>query len=484
MQSRAIFISCFTALSMLGSLPALADETLCIRGKSFEPGREFLQTRRLNLHVEGPALEENLLLRVASRSAREKIWPQLKAEEVLVAVFDEQVCGNEPLAELTVQITQEDLTRIRQESTRGGSHQPQLTTVANRSVAKQAPPKSAPSGTPAGAKRHDWVHLYFATNREFTGNQSAQGAFSKNFTDKLTWGAVNVSIPYDHRWANLESPSIIRLEWDEDPERHVRLDDKYDILSASQIKMELTRKGSALDQGGVLLFIHGYNNSFSDAAKRAAQLAYDLAFPGATVLFSWPSAGETLAYASDGTNAGNSWRKMADVLKELTGLGPKVPIYIVAHSMGNRVFTQGLAALFRQYPGADKRLRQVILAAPDVGLEEFRQRWAHELQSATPPRYTLYASDHDKPVALSGSLNGGPRLGSGGKDITVLSGLDSIDASAITKEWFGLSHSYFGDNGTIMNDLFLLINEGLEPSKRPRLKKVKGTRGEYWEFKR
>lgn len=50
--------------------------------------------------------------------------------------------------------------------------------------------------------------------------------------------------------------------------------------------------------------------------------------------------------------------------------------------------------------------------------------------------------------------------------------------------WFGLSHSYFGDSETVMSDLFLVIHQGLEPSKRPRLVKAKGNRGEYWEFRR
>ena len=126
----------------------------------------------------------------------------------------------------------------------------------------------------------------------------------------------------------------------------------------------------------------------------------------------------------------------------------------------------------------------MVLASPDIGEEEFRQRWVYELNSANAPRFTLYASNQDVPVALSAWLHGEPRLGSGGTGIAVLPSLDSIDASAITKEWFGLSHSYFGDNETVMSDLFLVIHQGLEPSKRPRLMKAKGNRGEYWEFRR
>ncbi|WP_345944714.1 alpha/beta hydrolase [Variovorax sp. dw_954] len=127
---------------------------------------------------------------------------------------------------------------------------------------------------------------------------------------------------------------------------------------------------------------------------------------------------------------------------------------------------------------------QIVLASPDVGEEEFRQRWIYELKSTTAPRYTLYASRQDLPVALSSWLHGERRLGAGGKDISVMPPMDSVDASGITKEWFGLSHSYFGDNSTVMNDLFVLIHHNAAPSKRPRLRRVQGSQGDYWEFRR
>ena len=37
-----------------------------------------------------------------------------------------------------------------------------------------------------------------------------------------------------------------------------------------------------------LLYLHGYNTSFEEAAIRAAQIGFDLKVPGATAFFSWP----------------------------------------------------------------------------------------------------------------------------------------------------------------------------------------------------
>jgi len=54
--------------------------------------------------------------------------------------------------------------------------------------------------------------------------------------------------------------------------------------------------GHGARKPGVLLFVHGYNVSFEDAARRTGQLAYDLGFEGPTVFFSWPSRGSVTAY--------------------------------------------------------------------------------------------------------------------------------------------------------------------------------------------
>ena len=456
---------------------------LCLRGKTFEPGREFLQTRRVKVHLDGPPAGD-LLPALVSRAAREKLWPQLRTDEVLVAPFDKQVCGGEPMAELSLRMDSEDLAAVALERSRGPGEQPSLNAIAKRASARPAPPRLPPPDAAANARRHDWMRVYFATTRKATGLTNATAAFGAERSDALSFGSVQVSIPAEHRLANLESPSLLRLEWDADPNRHIVLAEPLEVLPRGAWSRAVARKAGEFDKAGVLLFVHGYNNSFAEAAQRAAQLAYDLGFPGPIVLFSWPSDGDVLAYMRDEQKALTAWRQMAEVLGELTRLGTGIQICVVAHSMGTRVLTQGMAELLRSRPGADRAFRQVVLASPDIGEEEFRERWVFELKSANAPRFTLYASNQDLPAAVSAWLHGERRLGSGGEGIVVLPQLDSVDASGITREWFGLSHSFFGDNATVMSDLFLVINQGLEPGKRPRLKKASGSRGAYWEFRK
>lgn len=456
----------------------------CLRASSFDPAQVFLQTRQLRVTFDGApagALQTPLVQQVA----RQQFWPDAPgAARVDVAPWAADLCGQEPEATLRISLTDEQIAALRAEIDRGPGPLPTAQLVARRAGATAAPDRVAPSGTAPAAQRHDWFRLYFATNRAATGAAEAPRAFGKAASPETRFGAVEVSIPHDHRWARIESPSIFRFEWDASPDRHLMLGPALTPMTLAAWQDELARRAGALGKPGVLLFVHGYNNSFEVAAQRAAQLAKDLAFPGPTVLFSWPSDGEVMAYARDEEDAKTAWRQMAEVLDTLTRLGPGVPVHVVAHSMGNRVLTEGLAQLLQRRPGADRQFKQVVLAAPDVGVEEFRQRWVHDLKSVNPPRFTLYASGQDLPVALSAWLHGQKRLGSGGGDTPVFSGLDSIDASALTREWFGLNHSYFGDNETVLSDLFTLIHQGVGPEKRARLRAVSGAQGAYWEFRK
>ena len=53
------------------------------------------------------------------------------------------------------------------------------------------------------------------------------------------------------------------------------------------------------DEKDAFVFIHGYNVTFANAIMRTAQIAHDVGFKGAPILYSWPSAGRTDDYLRD-----------------------------------------------------------------------------------------------------------------------------------------------------------------------------------------
>lgn len=307
---------------------------------------------------------------------------------------------------------------------------------------------------------------------------SAAASYGNDRGRQVAVGTCTVSIPLDHRMGELESPSLLRLEFRQNPAKHVvlqkiepRPDDEFYALLRECVERSERREA--------FVFVHGYNVSFEDAARRTAQLAYDLEFEGAPLFYSWPSQAGLLRYAVDETNAEWSVPHLRSFLHDLAARSGARRIHLVAHSMGNRALTGALRALAAD-PSADTSLfHEVVLAAPDIDAEVFKRDIVPALQKAAR-RVTLYASSHDQALAASKQLHGYPRAGESGPSIVVVPGLDTVDVSAVDTSFLG--HSYYGDNQSLIADLIHVFKRGLPPERRERLRPRPYGPLKYWFF--
>jgi esterase/lipase superfamily enzyme len=124
-------------------------------------------------------------------------------------------------------------------------------------------------------------------------------------------------------------------------------------------------------------------------------------------------------------------------------------------------------------------LRQIILAAPDIDVELFK-RLAESFRSKAN-RVTLYASSKDRALSMSRRIHDRPRAGETGAGIVVMPGIDTIDVSAVDTELDG--HSYYGDNRSVISDIFQLLRHGFPPGERFGLVQVLAPSGRYWLFR-
>jgi len=489
---RTVSRSLVRALLMLVAMGFIAAANaavfdLCVRGTSLEETR----TARLHLTVEGADVGA-FAPRLGAVLANRRFWDN-RAEEVFGAPYDAELCGAAiaPELQLTITLTSAQAHDLEAEVTRGTGGG--LVEAVERvlgvapSPAPVGPRDNAPGIGQAvvdaqGKLRYHVVQVYYATNRK----QNATASPDEHYTGDrgpLSYGVVNVALPKSHEVGQLEAPSILRLEFTADPDKHVMLQ-SLTVLDAAAWRAEIGKRATALGNPGILVFIHGYNSTFVDAARRAGQLAFDLRFGGSTVLFSWPSRGATLEYTVDEQAAEWSISDMKTVLASLATIAPGTPIYVIAHSMGNRVFTRGFQALLETDPGKRRPFKQIVLAAPDVDADVFTREIGPAILGKGP-RVTLYASSNDKALAASREVHGGyRRLGESGKDLVVLQGLDTVDASTVSTEFLG--HSYFGDSDTVMSDLKYVIRKSLPPEQRERfaLERVTDAAiGQYWRFK-
>ncbi|GJD91915.1 hypothetical protein BHAOGJBA_5468 [Methylobacterium hispanicum] len=149
----------------------------------------------------------------------------------------------------------------------------------------------------------------------------------------------------------------------------------------------------------VLVFVHGFNNKFEDAVFRFAQIVHDSGAEVAPVLFTWPSKGSVLAYGYDRESTNFSRNGLETLLRDLAKDPNVGEVTVLAHSMGNWLTLESL----RQMAIRDKRvapkIRNVILAAPDVDMDLARE--AFRDMGSDRPRLTLMVSGDDQALAVS-----------------------------------------------------------------------------------
>ncbi len=147
-------------------------------------------------------------------------------------------------------------------------------------------------------------------------------------------------------------------------------------------------------QKHVSFFIHGYNNSWTEALARYRKLQADLYGDqdglGQLVLFTWPSNGSTFGYLPDREDARASGPDLADIFVDVhdhltrmqraaainAGSAPcRAKISVIAHSMGNYVLQKALAVASRKLnnPQLITLIHQVAMVAADVDSDLFQE---------------------------------------------------------------------------------------------------------------
>jgi esterase/lipase superfamily enzyme len=320
------------------------------------------------------------------------------------------------------------------------------------------------------------VRVFYATDRlEVMDGHSVHYAGLKAPNGTLAYGSCDVSIPETHTLAEIERPSIWKLEFHADPEKHMILQavrpeqkDRFFRDVSASVSMSPAKEA--------FVFVHGYNVSFEDAAIRTAQLAYDFGFRGAPIFYSWPSEGRLLGYLADEKSVADTVGDLKRFLQDVASLSGATTVHLIAHSMGNRALLAAVAELagdsrFRHFD----RFNSLVLAAPDVDRGTFTTLVARIRKPRS--RITLYVSDRDQALIASHRLfHMAARAGEGGSQSLVMPGVDTIDVSKQSMD--ALGHSYYGDNRNVVLDLLEFLKGKIAP--RPGLTRVPVGALAYW----
>lgn len=319
--------------------------------------------------------------------------------------------------------------------------------------------------------------IFYGTDRLQEPSRTVKfGGFRSGGT--IAYGVAEVSIPHIHREGKLERPWLWPTQTKGNPNKHIVVHSNALLaLDAwfTSAKEYLSHQGIGQDPSKKegLLFIHGYNVGFDAALWRAAQLCHDLKFPGLMLCFSWASLGTPGGYPADEATVDWSAANLRQYLTHVTEQLGLSALHIVAHSMGNRALLSVLEN-WKHKPGTTP-IHQIILAAPDVDTSRFKQIGQ---VFDTFEQVTLYASRHDRAIAVSRFVHSYPRAGDANPPL-VMSSLSTVDVSVAGKDMFGLGHSYIADVSKVFRDLFYVVRHRHKPDQRAGI--TKRDEG-YWEL--
>ncbi|MGB3314161.1 MAG: alpha/beta fold hydrolase [Albidovulum sp.] len=201
------------------------------------------------------------------------------------------------------------------------------------------------------------------------------------------------------------------------------------------------------DQREVVLFVHGFNNTFAEGAYRLAQLGHDLDLNGVLVNYAWPSRGHPLGYAYDRDSALFARDGLEDLLDEVIAAGAE-RVLIVSHSLGSALVMETLRQI--AIGGNDrvrKRIGGVVLISPDIDVDVFRAQAARI--GKLPEPFLIFTSKKDRILALSARLTGQrDRLGNL-TDVEEIANLDVtlLDTTAFSQ---GVGHFNPGNSPALL----------------------------------
>lgn len=325
---------------------------------------------------------------------------------------------------------------------------------------------------------YDIVPVFFATDREPSKQSEDNCIFlnKRNSDGALKYGTSEVSIPHGHKVGEIESPNWLKLQFFRDPEKHITLL-RNEVLPVGSYFRLLKASIDRSQDSDAFIFIHGFNVTFEAAALRTAQIAYDLQFQGAPILYSWPSRGKLTGYMADEATIEVSAKLLQRFVADVAARTGAKTLHVIAHSMGNRAL---LLALERLATSSRRpAINNVILAAPDIDAQRFYQ--IAEAIRGYPSRVTLYASSRDKALKASMKIHEASRAGESGENIVIVPSVDTVDASRVDTDFLG--HATFANRRELLGDIFELLSKGTPPHKRFALEPKKHRRGKHWAFK-
>ncbi|UWR22537.1 alpha/beta hydrolase [Sulfitobacter sp. S190] len=236
------------------------------------------------------------------------------------------------------------------------------------------------------------VQPIYVTSGRLPSTQSLDQQRDRN--PNVRFARYDVSIPPTH--------ALGQIEWPRDTPDTAT---DFAVVGARDFGTDSAFIRAIAEKPGddVVVFVHGFNNTPSEALYRFAQIGHDFGIKAPRILFAWPSSGSARGYIYDRDSVLFSRDPLADLLTDL-GRRTNKSIRLIAHSMGAQLTMEAL----RQLAITGRRdvlddLRVVTLISPDIDPDLFRAQAT--AIGTLPDPFVIMSNRDDKALNLAAFLN-------------------------------------------------------------------------------
>ena len=271
--------------------------------------------------------------------------------------------------------------------------------------------------------------------------------------------------------------------------------------AARALQAEIARRLASSVRKEVVLHVHGYHNSFGNAAMTMGELCHFLGREFVCGIFTWPAGGKRgilFGYNVDYESSVFAVEHLRKTIRTIATTPGVERIHLLAHSRGTDLLVTAVSDLLYEAHTQQTHVAQrykignLVLMAPDIDFDVatakiFKAVSDPDLPYGQAPnpsmvferipgfRLTVYVSPEDKALAASSWLFGSiARLGSLGRNTVTPEQIEFIRTMGVidliqvrgTAEWVG--HSYFRSDPRVSADLIAVLRYGLQPNEPGR----------------
>jgi len=376
-----------------------------------------------------------------------------------------------------------------------------------------------PADTVPKALQTTQPKLYFVTDRFLADEWTDQKPYSAERSPSMAFGEVTVSFGKDPEWENLVKASQTEERNRDIPLKIVDADELIRFPSTPLLfplsdtsaeafanpgfrtykKREIEFKDSLsalLKQSNkqdIVLFIHGFNTKFDEAAYAMADIWHFSGRIGVPLFFTWPAgASGVLGYLKDRESGEYSVFHLKEMLRLISETSGLERVHIIAHSRGADVVTTALRELIIEARGAGispyetYKVENLILAAPDLDFGVVRQRLLAERFHSGFGQVNVYVNQNDGALGVAQRLATGQRFGRLKSenleqiDKAIFARTGNVHFIDVENSGSSVGHSYFRQNPNVLSDIALTLQNSASPGgiERPLLP----ISGNFWRL--